>query len=429
MRVLMVTDFYWPFVGGVEQHVRNLSTALVARGHDVAVATLKGSSLPSLELDGAIRVHRLSATMQRATNLFSQARTWAPPFPDPEFCRALRHVLRREQPDIVHGHDWLARSFLPFVGHERANFVMSLHYYTLSCPKKSLLFYNEAPCTGPGPVKCFGCSVEHYGRGKGPAITLSNWAMSAVERRAVDIFLPVSQATAAGNGLIDSGLPFQVVPNFVPDEVDAEPEDSADYVAQLPREGFFLFVGDLRRFKGIDVLLRAYDGTATLPPLVLIGKVWPETPATLPPNVIRLGPWPNHAVMEAWRRCIAAVVPSIGPEPFGLVALEAMLIGRPVIASSIGGLPDLVVDGETGILVPPGDAAALREALVQLWTLPERRQRLGMAAMRKAVAFRASVVVPRIEQVYRDLLAGGTPPRGKEGGALASHWRAIDGGT
>jgi glycosyltransferase involved in cell wall biosynthesis len=404
MRILMVTDFYQPFLGGVEQHVRSLSAELVARGHEVAVATLWSEGLTEFEIDLGVRVYRIHSTTQRATRLFSHpGRRWAPPFPDPEVLWNLRHVVKREQPDIVHGHDWLARSFLPLKAWSGAKFVMSLHYYTLSCAKKSLM-YHGAPCSGPGFIKCLECGADHYGALKGVPIVLGNGAMTAAEQVAVDMFLPVSQATAVGNGLVGSQLPFQVIPNFVPDDVRIPRGTAESYLAQLPSDGYLVFVGDLRRFKGINVLLRAYAGLTNAPPLVLIGKVWEETPTDFPPNVVVLKNWPNHAIMEAWRRSMVALVPSIWPEPFGIVVIEAMASGRPVIASHIGGIPDIVVDGETGLLVPPGDSEALRSAIQHLLADPELRERMGQAAKRKASEFQASAVVPHIEQVYSELL-------------------------
>jgi glycosyltransferase involved in cell wall biosynthesis len=104
------------------------------------------------------------------------------------------------------------------------------------------------------------------------------------------------------------------------------------------------------------------------------------------------------------------VVPSVWPEPFGQVALEAMACGRAVIASNIGGLRDVVVDGETGVMVPPGDITALREALRMLMSDPARRARMGEAGRRRARAFFASTVVRRIEQVYTQVLAASPAP-------------------
>jgi glycosyltransferase involved in cell wall biosynthesis len=399
----MIADFYHPFVGGVEQHVRNLSGALVARGHSVAVATLWDEGLEKHVSDGGVRVHRVRGTMQRAAPLFrSSQRRWAPPFPDPEAVAALRRIVAYELPDVVHGHDWLARSYLPLKRWSRAPLVMSLHYFTLSCAKKNLM-YRDAPCSGPAFAKCLSCGANHYGPAKGVPIVTGNWAFGMAEQSAVDMFVPVSMATAVGNGLVGSSLPFEVIPNFVPDAATTPRADAGTYVDLLPPDGFLLFVGDLRGLKGLDVLLHAYSALKSAPPLVLIGKVWPETPTDLPPNVVVLKDWPNHAVMEAWRRSSLALVPSIWQEPFGMVVIEAMAAGRPVVASRIGGIPDIVVDGETGLLVPPGDSLALRGAIERLLADPSLRERMGQAARHRAVQFTASAVVPRFERLYATL--------------------------
>ena len=79
-------------------------------------------------------------------------------------------------------------------------------------------------------------------------------------------------------------------------------------------------------------------------------------------------------------------------------------MGRPIIASRIGGLIDIVDDGQTGLLVPPGDPQALREAIQGLLDDPERRECMMMVARQRVVEFQAKSVVPRIEQVYREVL-------------------------
>jgi glycosyltransferase involved in cell wall biosynthesis len=253
-------------------------------------------------------------------------------------------------------------------------------------------------------TKCLGCVTDHYGLAKGVPTALSNWMMGVAERIAVDMFLPVSQATAAGNGLVGSQLPFQVIPNFVSDDIGVPRETADPRLAQLPSEAYLLFVGDLTQEKGIDVLLRAYAECKSPSPLILIGRRCSDTPAEFPPNVVFLSSWPHDAVMEAWYRSSIALVPSVWPEPFGMVVIEAMAAGRPVIASRIGGLPDILVDGETGFLVPPGDPIALRRAIEHLLADPILRERMGEAGKRRVTEFRADTVVPRIEQVYQTLI-------------------------
>src|SRR5450759_1099005 len=168
MRILMVTYGYPPLIGGIEQHVRNLSVELVRRGHQVAVATLWNEGLPEFEVDQGVRVYRIRGTVHAAGRLLSSVpgRTFAPPVPDPGLVRALRKVAERERPQVVHGHNWLIRSFLPLKRWSGARLVYSLHDYELTCAKW-LLIYAGAACSGPGLAKCLGCAGEHYGALKG----------------------------------------------------------------------------------------------------------------------------------------------------------------------------------------------------------------------------------------------------------------------
>ena len=375
--------------------------SLARRGHEVAVATLWHEGFQDYEIDQGVRIFRIHSTTQRASWLYSETqRRHAPPWPDPEATWALRRVLAQVQPEIVHAHNWFIYSFLPLKWQSRARLVLTLHDYSLSCAKRRLV-YQGASCSGPGLIKCLACSKEHYGLAKGIPTALGHRLMSRVGQGAVDMFLPVSTAVARGNGLVGSSLPFQVIPNFVPDKLDGDCVDTEAYTAQLPGDDFILFVGDLSRDKGIHTLLNAYGELKNAPPLVLIGRRCQDTPAEFPPNVVCLNSWPHAAVMEAWRRCSIAVAPSAWPEPFGVVVLEAMAAGRPVIASRIGGLPDMVVDGETGVLVPPDDPTTLRTALERLLADRDLREQLGQAGQRRVEQFWASAVIPHIEQVYR----------------------------
>jgi glycosyltransferase involved in cell wall biosynthesis len=401
MRILMLTQFYQPIVGGEEQIVKDLSVELVRRGHEVAVVTLWQEGFQDFEIDQGVRIFRIHSSTQRATWLYSDTqRRHAPPWPDPEAMWALHRILDQVEPEIVHAHNWLMYSFLPLKRQSQARLLLSLHDYSLSCSKRRLV-YQGSPCDGPSFIKCLACAREHYGSAKGIPTVMGHRLMSSPVKSAVDMFLPVSRAVAIGNGIISSSLPFRVIPNFVPDILDEDQVESETYTAQLPDGDFILFVGDLSRDKGIHILLNAYANLENAPPLVLIGRKCKDTPTEFPPNVLFLNSWPHAAVMAAWRRCSFAVAPSVWPEPFGIVVLEAMAAGRPVIASRIGGLPDVVVDAETGFLVPPGDPIALQEALERLLADQDLREQLGQAGLRRVEQFRAGVVIPRIEQIYR----------------------------
>jgi glycosyltransferase involved in cell wall biosynthesis len=157
-----------------------------------------------------------------------------------------------------------------------------------------------------------------------------------------------------------------------------------------------LYVGRLSAEKGIHELVAA---TRDLPLRVvgdgpLRGQV-PQAAGFVPPG--ELGPW--------YERASVFVAPS-RREGYGVAAREAMAWGRPVVASAVGGLADAVEDGVTGLLVPPGDVAALRAALERLLGDPALRTRLGAAAREKVqreLSFEAAA--DRLEAVYAESTA------------------------
>ncbi len=131
---------------------------------------------------------------------------------------------------------------------------------------------------------------------------------------------------------------------------------------------------------------------------------------SIPPGVVVFKHWPHDAVMAAWERCLLGVVPSVWPDPCPTVAMEAMSVGRPVVASDIGGLRDLVDHEATGLLLPPDDPAALCDGLARLLPDADLRARMGAAGRDKYRQFQAATVVPRIEQLYGELLAAQRSP-------------------
>jgi glycosyltransferase involved in cell wall biosynthesis len=410
MRILLLSQFYPPVIGGEERHVRNLGAALAQRGHDVVVGTTMHPGSPDVDTDGAVRIHRLRGTLQRLPIIHADSeRRHAPPFPDPELVLALKRLVAQEKPDIVHAHNWIYASFLPLKPFSGAPLVVTLHDYGLVCAKKNFMYLGADLCSNPKLTKCLFCAARHYGTTKAMATTLGNRATSLVARHVVDRFIPVSHAVARYTGLTGSSTPYEVIPNFVPDDVGqlGPPESRLD---QLPESGFILFVGDMMRLKGIDVLLKAYANLTQAPPLILIGRRAPDTPAEFPPNVHALGTWPHAAIMHAWRRALFGVLPSVGPEACATVIMEAMACGKAIVATDIGGMPDLVDHGETGLLVPPGDAAALRRAMQGL--LDDRAQlaQLGATSLARVERLKASAVVTRIEQVYREVQRPATRP-------------------
>jgi glycosyltransferase involved in cell wall biosynthesis len=406
MRILMLAQFYPPTIGGEERHVRNLSIELVARGHEVTVATLWQQGLEEYDIDQGVRIYRIRGTMQRMSILFrEQSRQYAPSFPDPEALAALQRIVQRERPEIVHAHNWIVHSFLPLKHWSKARLVMTLHDYSLVCAQKRMIYQNTI-CSGPKLLKCIGCASEFYGPAKGIPLLLANRMWGQIERKGVDMFLPVSQTVADRTQLARTRVPYRVIPNFVPDNVGLLSDESDPRLRQLPQGDFLLFVGDVIRDKGVDVLIEAYKQLGSNIPLILIGRPGRDLLQDFPPNVRTLQDWPHAAVMAAWHRCTLALAPSICPDPCPTVVMEAMSTGRPVIASRIGGLVDIVSDGETGLLVTPENAEELCAAIRRLLNDPDERRRMGHAAQQRVLAFQAKTVVSRIEQVYQEILLG-----------------------
>jgi glycosyltransferase involved in cell wall biosynthesis len=404
----MASQFFAPVTGGEERLVEDLSVELANRGHDVSVATT--SPGPGHVADAPqVRVHRIPTLLGRMGGLHADAaRRHHPPFPDPEALVHLRRVIDTERPDVVHAHNWVVHSVVPALTGRRIPLVLTLHDYGLICANKRLRRWNMA-CSGPALAKCVPCSRHHYGNAKGVTTALALPPASRWIRRAVAIMLPVSETVARRSGLVGSGIPYEVIPNFVrAGVVGTRPVGRP---VDLPRGPYLVFAGDITHDKGIGTLIEAYAGLADPPPLVLVGRELPGLELVFPPGVVMLGPRPHAHLMAIFRHATAAVVPSIWDEPFGLVALEAMAMGAPVVASRVGGLTDIVEDGRTGLLVPPGDAAALRESLAALLASSDLRNRLGGAGRERAGRFAASSVVPRVEAVYERLVGAATDAR------------------
>jgi len=401
MRILMLAQSFSPVVGGEERIVEDLGAELVRRGHEVGVATLRQPLGEPPPRDDGVELHLLESLMHRIPGVrVDEERRYAPPGPDPLTVRDLRRVIRERRPDVVHAHNWLAHSYLPLERRGDAAFVLSLHDYSLVCATKRF-FYRGEVCSGPAARKCLAHAIEHYGAAKGTMTAAGTRLGDSRLRRRVDMFLPVSEAVRDLSG-IGPELPHRVVPNFI-GELPPPPPASDPLLAALPERPFLLYFGDVTEDKGARLLVEAYAGLEGPPPLVLAGRrLIDDLPAV--PGVHAVGPLPHPLAIEALRRSLLAVVPSLLPESFGIVALEAAAAGKAVVASDIGGLRDVVLDGETGLLVAPGDREGLATALAKLLHDADLRGRMGKAARGRAVDFGPDRVVPRFESAYEEAL-------------------------
>lgn len=374
MRVLLATDVFAPSTGGTERHVAGLAERL----DDAVVVT----TTPGPAVDGVVRLTGWSGRLIRHHARPEQR--FHPPVPDPGLVRELVALCRAERIDVVHAHGWMAHSAVPAARRAGVPVVVSLHDYGLDCAVRNRLRDGE-PCPGPSLRRCGPCAAARYGAGRGLAIV----AGLAASRRwwdGVDAFVANSRAVAAA---VD--VPCTVVsPWMVPAEPEAPP------VPDLPDE-FVLYVGALAPHKGIAVLAEAWDG-----PLVgLVSRPEAGSPE-LPPGTLLHHDVDHVRVLATMRRATVTVVPSTYPEPFGLVAVEAMWAGSPVIASDTAGLREVLAGGSAGSLVPPGDPAALRAAIDRLWSDAARRRDLAFAGRRRAAELDG---LPALLAVYEKVQA------------------------
>jgi len=206
------------------------------------------------------------------------------------------------------------------------------------------------------------------------------------------------------------------------DRIDVVPHGVSERFLQMPPDGHArgagaLFCGAWDRVKGITYLLQAFERLAAdgrRVPLTILGPglsttdVMQSIPESLRALVTVVERVPEDRVVLEYRRHDVLVFPSTY-EGFGLVVLEAMSQGLPVIATPVGCVPDLIRDGENGIIVPPRDADALAQAARRLMDAPRERERIGAnaAATVSSMTWRRSA--ERTIDVYRAALADCPP--------------------
>ncbi|WP_034271025.1 glycosyltransferase family 4 protein [Actinospica robiniae] len=413
MHILQLTDFYRPVIGGLEIHVETLAGQLVAMGHRATVVTLRTPQSPqparsdAPEIADGVRIERLRGWAGALGPFYAdRRRPFHPPVPDPGLLRPLHRIIERERPDVVLSHSWIEFSNYPlYRAATGPAHVATLHDYGLICAKKTYQYFGT-PCTGPRLGKCASCARQQYGAPIAAALAGALRAGRPLLARA-DAYVAVSEAVAdAVRPHVPPGPRLEVISSMVPDGLD-ELAHSAPRPAFLPPDdGYLLYVGALSRHKGVDVLLDAVRLMRHRVPLVLIGMRGPDT-ASLElsgPGIIVACDQPKSAVMASWAGASVGVVPSVWGEPHPLVPAEGMLAGRPVVASAVGGLGEIVDDRETGLLVPPRDPPALAAALDTLLDDPARRERMGQAGRRKARAYEARTVTPQLLELFTSVL-------------------------
>ncbi|QKW03129.1 glycosyltransferase [Streptomyces sp. NA02536] len=330
---------------------------------------------------------------------------------NPAVRRELAARLRAGRPDVVHIHNvfpLLSPAVLAACADAGVPAVATLHNYTQICPPGTLQ-RDGRPCTEcvgatPLPAVRHGCY-----RGSRLATVPLAVSLSANRRRwwtGVERFLCISAAQR--DVLVRAGMPAErlaVKHNFVP-----EPG-----VRRTGAGEHLLYLGRLAEAKGVRLLMAAWDELAAAGgvgvPLVIAGTGPLEDEVTAwaagRDDVRYAGLYDTDRCRRAIAGAVAVVAPSTWLEAFGLVAVEAMAAGVPVVAAGHGAFTELVEDGGTGLLHRPGDAASLASRIRRITAEEDRNLEMGRAARRRYErGFSPAVGLERLLEEYRTAIAG-----------------------
>lgn len=269
-----------------------------------------------------------------------------------------------------------------------------VHAVGLACPDRAppTLYVihsmiNERAASGANPY--------------GPITTAFLFRYERAALAAADCVVPVAEAMArAARELQPRIRAVKVVYNSI-DEPAPNDRPGAE------RDLDVLYVGRLSPEKGIDTLL---DAAGRLPDgarLTIVGhgalepEVRAAAAAAAPGRIEFLGQRSQPEVLALWRRAKVAVLPSYS-DPFPFTVLEALSQGTPVVGSAVSGIPEMVTDGESGFLVPPGDGVALAIAVNRILNDEALRSRLSAGALTSAARFFLATGAPRVLAAYND---------------------------
>ncbi len=365
--VLNVNKFHY-LRGGSERYYFDLEAILAERGHHVLSFSMAHARnrpspqaahfVPEVSWDGG----PLRALWSGLSVIHSGAAA-----------ARIDALLDAERVDVAHLHNiahQLSPSLLGPLRRRGIPVVQTLHDYKLICPNYRL-FTEGAPCERCRGGRYWNASLHGCGRGAAAgslllAIESSIHRASGVYGRGVDIFLAPSRFLL--EKAVAFGVPRERLRHLpYPIAVAAE-EGRVDRRGAGGGTGadYFLYAGRLAPEKGIRTLLSAAE---RLPDVALHiagdGELRGEVAsrAARLPGVTLHGHLAQEEVARLQREALAVVVPSEWYENLPLAILEAFAAGTPAVAAAIGGIPELVRDGETGLLFPPGDAGALAGAL------------------------------------------------------------------
>ena len=362
MRIALVSPYAWDAPGGVQVHVRQLGEYLRGAGHEVATLApaLGRVSDPVVTIVG--RALRIPYQGTVAPICFSPG----------SFARVGR-ALRSFCPDVVHVHEPLSPSTSMFATlRTKAPVVATFHAFA----ERSALLDVAVPILRP------------------------IWRRLAAR-------IAVSE-TAAGFVHSRFGGAIEVIPNAL----NLQPFTSATMVPRADGRRM-LWVGRLDRQKGFPVAVGAFRTLAAEFPdlrFLVIGDgrdrgAVEGLPGDVRSRVTMLGTVPHDELPGHLAGGDVVVAPALGQESFGYVLVEAMAAGVPVVAARIPGYDEVVRDGTDGLLVHPGDADSLADAVRRILCEPELAGDLRTAGRERAGEFGWDRIGPRLEAVYQRVTA------------------------
>lgn len=386
LRILLINDTGAPN-GGAEIQMLAIRKGLRDRGHQVRLFASDAAAVPGLTNEADRVCRGASAATQ---------------FANPWASRALRRELADAPPDVAHIRMFLwqlSPLILPTLRDVPTLFQAAI--FKAICPTGLKLLPDGAPCSvSPGRV----CLAEGCVTPLAWAASMAQLALLRRWRGRIDRMAALSTRMAAlfeAEGWRD----VEVMGNGVDPRPARPPLGPAPLVA---------FGGRLVREKGVATLLDAFERVArTLPEARLIlagtGPLEAELRARAAPagdRVQFLGHLARAPMEAAFDQAWVQVAPSLWAEPFGNVSTEAMMRGTAVVASDVGGQSDIVRDGRTGYLVPPGDPQALARRLIAILGSRDHAEALGAEGRRVALAeYSRDAVLDRLEQTYREMIA------------------------
>lgn len=358
MRILIVHNYY-QWRGGEDQVFESEASLLESYGHQVTRYSVHNDEVSEMG-----RLTLAAGTVWRRAA-----------------ARELRSVMKDIGPDIVHFHNTFP--LISPAAHHAASaqglpVIQTLHNYRLLCAGANL-FRRGSPCRDCVGKRFAWPAIAHACYRGSRATTAVVAAMQGSHRvlrtwqEKVTRFIALSNF--AKSVFVEGGIPaaaISIKPNFVRGVPENGPISTNDQMA--------LFVGRLSDEKGLDTLLQAWHTVST--PLQIIGE-GPELErirSQASGHVVFRGRLSASEVASAMRGAAFVVLPSRCYETFGLAAIEAFSVSRPVIASRLGALEEIVEDGVTGLHFTPGDPDDLAAKVGWATTHPEEMRRMGAAA-------------------------------------------------